>query len=144
MNPVFEYSLKIELEDVDAIGVVFYANYYRYIERARRDVMSQKGLPFSKFLSQGYGLVVSEIHSKFHAAAKLDDTIYLYTRLKEVTRTGIILEQLILKEKCPELNIKDFSKVPGRLHLSEVTLVATDLKTGRFCKTPEYLISLFQ
>jgi tol-pal system-associated acyl-CoA thioesterase len=71
---VFSLPIRVYVEDTDAGGIVFYANYLKFMERARTEFM--RSLGFDKpALFDGMQFVVQEVAVKYHSPAVLDDQI---------------------------------------------------------------------
>jgi acyl-CoA thioester hydrolase len=76
-----ELQLKIYLEDTDAQGVVFHANYFKYCERARTEIICRaSGRALREWQAQGYLFVVHELHAKYKSPARLDDVLAVRTQ----------------------------------------------------------------
>ena len=87
---------RVYWEDTDAGGVVYYANYLKFFERARTDWLRARGVEQSALHS---GLdcifVVAEVHLRYLAAARLDDLITVTVRMLEQGRASLNLEQQV-------------------------------------------------
>jgi len=95
----FTYSTRIYYEDTDAAGVVYYANYLKFMERARTEAMHQLGFSQLKLANEGFVFVVSSCQIKYLAPAKLDDRITVNTTIKSMSATSIIFMQNISTTK---------------------------------------------
>jgi acyl-CoA thioester hydrolase len=97
-NSPFKY--RIYYEDTDAGGVVYYANYLKFFERARTDFLRSLGVNQSE-LKQKYGVifVVKECLVKYAQPAKLDDEISVSAQIAKVGKASIIFHQQICDEK---------------------------------------------
>src|SRR3546814_1449541 len=70
------FALRVYFEDTDTAGVVYYANYLRFMERARSDMLRAVGIDQRAALERGEGVyVVAELAIKYRAPAKLDDAL---------------------------------------------------------------------
>ncbi|MEN9373453.1 MAG: tol-pal system-associated acyl-CoA thioesterase [Pseudomonadota bacterium] len=94
MNPIFTFPIRVYWEDTDAGGVVFYANYLKFFERARTEWLRDLGLEQHR-LREAYGgiFVVSEVHLQYLRSAKLDDSLIATAELVELGRTSIRMAQ---------------------------------------------------
>ena len=73
---VFEHPIRIYWEDTDAGGIVFYANYLKFFERARTEWLRDLGFGQQVLRDSSGGMfVVSETTVKYHSPARLDDTL---------------------------------------------------------------------
>ena len=100
----FEFPVRIYWEDTDAGGIVFYANYLKFFERARTEWLRSLGIS-QRALREATGgiFVVSETTLKYHRPARLDDELIITARLTEAGRASItIVQQALAKnERTP-------------------------------------------
>jgi tol-pal system-associated acyl-CoA thioesterase len=68
-------SYKVYYEDTDSLGVVYYANYLKYLERGRTELVDQLGRPIREWNADGYYFVVYAMTIRFRKPAELGDTI---------------------------------------------------------------------
>ncbi len=88
------HSVRIYWEDTDAGGIVFYANYLKFFERARTEWLRGLGLSQQQVLRQTGGMfVVSETALKYHAPARLDDELLITTRVLDKGRASLRVGQ---------------------------------------------------
>jgi len=87
-------KIRIYYEDTDAGGIVYHTNYIKYCERARSEAFFQAGLNFTK--ESGY-FVVSALEAKFIASAVLGDEIFVRSKVTELKKASIVVEQEIYK-----------------------------------------------
>lgn len=98
----FEFTLRVYWEDTDAGGVVFYANYLKFFERARTEWLRALGHGQERMrIDSGAMFVVSETALRYRRPARLDDLLTITVRLMQVTRVSISLEQQAWR--CGEL-----------------------------------------
>ena len=90
----FEHLVRIYWEDTDAGGIVFYANYLKFFERARTEWLRHLGVE-QQALRQATGgmFVVSETQVKYHRPAQLDDLLRVTARMGEAGRASLVIEQ---------------------------------------------------
>jgi acyl-CoA thioester hydrolase len=90
----FEHLVRIYWEDTDAGGIVFYANYLKFFERARTEWLRHLGVE-QQALRQATGgmFVVSETQVKYHCPAQLDDLLRVTARMGEAGRASLVIEQ---------------------------------------------------
>ena len=95
MQP-FEWLIRVYYEDTDAQGVVYYANYFRYMERARTEWLRSLGVDQSHMLNEERRMfVVTESNAKFLSPAKFNDEVVVTARLSGLTRATFDIEQNI-------------------------------------------------
>ena len=91
-------DVHIYYEDTDCGGVVYYANYLRYMERARTEYLASKGHSVKKLMDQGTVFMVLRVEIDYKSPARYGDTIEIETWVKDVTRLTIVFEH-IMREK---------------------------------------------
>jgi acyl-CoA thioester hydrolase len=92
---VHRYALRVFYEDTDAGGVVYHANYLRWFERGRSDLLERLGIDQRAALEAGEGLyTVAEAHLRYHAPARLGDTVTIKTRAASLGKVSCVLEQV--------------------------------------------------
>ena len=87
-------KIRIYYEDTDAGGIVYHTNYIKYCERARSEAFFKAGLNFTK--ESGY-FVVLALEAKFIASAVLGDEIFVRSKVTELKKASIVVEQEIYK-----------------------------------------------
>jgi len=95
---VFRWPVRIYWEDTDAGGVVYHANYVRFMERARTEWLRAQGidqLALSEQTSRGF--VIREMHLDFHRPARLDDELLVSVAVKERRSASILFDQEIVR-----------------------------------------------
>ena len=93
-SPTFEHPVRVYWEDTDAGGIVFYANYLKFFERARTEWLRALGVG-QHALRQATGgmFVVSQTSLKYHRPAQLDDLLRVTARLSESGRASLVIAQ---------------------------------------------------
>lgn len=95
-NDVFSWPVRVYWEDTDGGGIVYYANYLKYFERARTEWLRALGVEQRKLQETTGGLfVVSEANIKFLRSARLDDMLQVTARLGAMGRSSFSIEQQI-------------------------------------------------
>ncbi len=102
--------MRIYFEDTDAGGVVYYANYLKYLERCRSDWLRAAGCEQAELLRDpGIAFVVRSVNLEYLKPARLDDLISVDLELDRITRSQIFFRQRIGRarpapaEGCDEL-----------------------------------------
>lgn len=94
----FEFPIRIYWEDTDAGGIVFYANYLKYFERARTEWLRSLGIAQQALRETSGGMfVVSEASIKYHRPARLDDELLVTAQLLESGRASLTIGQAAFK-----------------------------------------------
>jgi acyl-CoA thioester hydrolase len=92
----FAWLIRVYYEDTDAQGVVYYANYFRYMERARTEWLRSLGVDQSHMLNEERRMfVVTQSNAKFLSPAKFNDEVVVTARLSGLTRATFDIEQNI-------------------------------------------------
>ena len=88
-EPVFTWPLRVYYEDTDAGGIVFYANYLKYFERARTELLRACGINQSKLATQeGVLFVVRSTSLDYRAPARLDDKMTIASHIERLGRAS--------------------------------------------------------
>jgi acyl-CoA thioester hydrolase len=126
MAKKFNFNIKVYYEDTDAGGVVYYANYLKFLERARSEAIHSLGFS-NKGLLENHGilLIVKSCNIQYKQPAQLEDLLEISSEATSFTKTSILMKQLIIKNK-------------DIISEAEVHLVAVDNK-GKPTKIPDQL-----
>ncbi len=93
----FQFPVRVYWEDTDAGGIVFYANYLKYFERARTEWLRARGVAQGRLRDATGGMfVVSETAVRYLRPARLDDELLVTARLQEAGRASLIIAQQAL------------------------------------------------
>ena len=84
----FSLSIRVYIEDTDAGGIVYYANYLKFMERARTEFMRELGYG-KPALFDGLQFVVRSLSVNYHNPSVLDDQIIVTAKLQKVTRVRL-------------------------------------------------------
>lgn len=95
----FELRVRVYYEDTDAQGVVYYANYFRFMERARTEWLDALGVDHRSMMNDDNRiLVVTDAHAKFIIPARLGDSLIVTASLKRLGRASFDIEQNIYRD----------------------------------------------
>lgn len=96
MHENFYHNVKVYYEDTDAGGVVYYANYLKYLERARTEALSTIGLSNIQIKEKfGALIIVKSCNIEYKKSAQLDDELKIRSFVKSVTKTSFFMNQII-------------------------------------------------
>jgi acyl-CoA thioester hydrolase len=123
----FSTSYRIYYEDTDAGGVVYYANYLKFFERARTDYLRSKDIVQSTLAKEsGIAFVVRDCHAQYLKPARMDDLIDVSVEIvefgklslkmkQEITLKGVILNKMEVEIVC--VNAQSFrpTKIPSSI-----------------------------
>ena len=98
MHENFFHKLKVYYEDTDAGGVVYYANYLKYLERARTEALFSIGYSNKKIQDQFNSLIiVKSCNIEYKKSAHLEDELKIRSFVKSITKTSFFMNQIITK-----------------------------------------------
>ncbi len=90
------FPVRVYYEDTDMAGIVYYANYLRYIERARSDWVAEMGIDQLKMRDEdGVVFVVRRVEADYLMPAKFDDRLVVHTETRAVTGARLVMHQEI-------------------------------------------------
>jgi acyl-CoA thioester hydrolase len=93
------FALRVYFEDTDAGGVVYHANYLRFMERARSDMLRVAGIDQRAALESGEGVyMVAEVAIRYRRPARLDDELVVVSRLKELRAASCVIHQRVMRK----------------------------------------------
>lgn len=92
------YAVRVYYEDTDLSGITYHANYLRWFERARSDLLRQLGIDQRAAIEAGEGAyAVADISLRYLVPAKLDDDVLIETRCTEMRAASCRMEQRALR-----------------------------------------------
>ena len=131
MHENFYHKLKVYYEDTDAVGVVYYANYLKYLERARTEALTTIGLSNLQIKEKfGALIIVKSCNIEYKKSAHLEDELSIRSFVKSVTKTSFFMNQFITKD--------EFSIVEAQVHLVFVN------EKGKPIKVPDIIFKNFK
>ena len=131
MHENFFLEIKVYYEDTDSGGVVYYANYLKYLERARTEALFSIGFSNNKILNQFNSLIiVKSCNIEYKKSAHLEDVLTIRSFVKSITKTSFFMNQIITKNKDVI--------VEAQIHLVFVN------KEGKPVKIPDEIYSKFK
>ena len=90
--------IRIYYEDTDAGGIVYYANYLKFFERARTECLRSLGFSQHALLEHDIAFVVRHVDMHYHMPAQFDDEITVYSSLSELKKASMVFTQTIKKQ----------------------------------------------
>ena len=100
MHENFYHTVKVYYEDTDAGGVVYYANYLKYLERARTEALSSIGLSNLQIKEKfGALIIVKSCNIEYKKSARLEDELKIRSFIKSITKTSFFMNQFITKNE---------------------------------------------
>lgn len=105
----YEFPVRVYYEDTDSGGVVYYANYFKFAERARTEMMRSLGVESQKLMEdEGIALAVRHCEADFRKPAHLDDLLTVSTRILGIGGASVDAEQIIVRNGTDlvQINLK--------------------------------------
>ena len=131
MHENFFHELKVYYEDTDSGGVVYYANYLKFLERARTEALFSIGYSNNKILQDFNSLIiVKSCNIEYKKPAYLEDELTVRSFVKSITKTSFFMNQIITRNN--EVIVE------AQIHLVFVN------KVGKPIKIPEQIYSKFK
>tara|TARA_B100000700_G_scaffold147038_1_gene163868 strand:+ start:893 stop:1288 length:396 start_codon:yes stop_codon:yes gene_type:complete len=99
MHKEFKYNTKVYYEDTDAAGIVYYANYLKFLERARSEAIYSIGLTNKKLLND-YGtiIIVKSCKIDYKSPAKFEDLLEIISKIKTIGKSSFTMDQIIKRK----------------------------------------------
>jgi acyl-CoA thioester hydrolase len=104
-------DVKIYYEDTDCGGVVYYANYLRYMERARTEYLASRECSVKKLMDEGTIFMVLRVEVDYKSPARYGDTIEIETWVRDVTRATMIFEHIMREKSSGRVFVQCRAKV---------------------------------
>ena len=131
MHENFYHTVKVYYEDTDAGGVVYYANYLKYLERARTEALTSIGLTNLQIKEKfGALIIVKSCNIEYKKSAYLEDELQIRSFIKSITRTSFFMNQFITKNQV--------SIVEAQVHLVFIN------EKGKPIKVPDLIFDNFK
>ncbi|MCW2362899.1 MULTISPECIES: tol-pal system-associated acyl-CoA thioesterase [Sphingobium] len=98
-NGEHRFPVRVYFEDTDLSGVVYHANYLRYMERARSDMLRQLGIDQRAAQESGEGVyAVTDVALRYRAPARLDDDLTVRSQLTQLGAARCVIAQSVWRE----------------------------------------------
>jgi acyl-CoA thioester hydrolase len=94
---IHKFSLRVYYEDTDLAGIVYYANYLKFIERARSTIVQDAGIDQLDMQRDGLVFAVKKLEADYIGSAKLNDELRVETNLKQTTGAKIVFAQNVYR-----------------------------------------------
>ena len=131
MHKIFSHNVKIYYEDTDSGGVVYYANYLKYFERARTEALLTIGLSNLKIKDEFNSLIiVKSCNIEYKKSAYLEDNLTIKSFISSFSKASFVMDQSIYRD--------GLLIVEAKIHLVFVN------KIGKPTKIPEIILNNFE
>src|SRR6218665_209576 len=129
LGSTHHFALRVYFEDTDVSGVVYHANYLKYIERARSDMLRAAGIDQRAAIESGEGVyVVADLEIKYRSSARLDDDLVVLSEVLAVRAASCTIHQRV---------------IPGQDILADARVTAAFVAGGRPKRQPRAWVEIF-
>lgn len=131
VGPAHHFALTVYFEDTDTAGVVYYANYLKFMERARSDMLRAVGIDQREVLSGGGGAYyVAEANIRYLKPARLGEDLQVVSTVEAVRGVSVVIHQRVMR---------------GREQLTDAKVIAAFLDAdGRPKRQPKEWVERFK
>lgn len=124
LENTFAWPIRVYYEDTDAGGIVYYANYLKFIERARTEWLRSLGIEQDSWLDHNRGFVVRQVELDLREAVKFNAELTVTVRVEQLKRASMVFTQEVFGEQ-------------GQLHCrAKVKAACVDLQALRAVPIP--------
>ncbi len=120
-------DIRVYFEDTDFSGIVYHANYLKFCERGRSDMLRLAGVHHAALTQEGLHFVVRRIECDFRASARIDDVLMVETSIKRATGAKLVMAQAV--------------KLEGRTLFEADVTIAMINRAGRPQRIPPEIMS---
>lgn len=132
----YQARFRIYWEDTDAGGIVYYANYLKYFERARSDWLRSLGFEQAALKEQGIGMfVVTQVEINYKSPAQLDDEILVDVKLIQSGAASLVMQQTVTKT----ITNSQGDVIISELVTAQVKAAWVHPTTRKPCKMPPFI-----
>jgi acyl-CoA thioester hydrolase len=92
------FALTVYFEDTDTAQIVYYANYLKFLDRARTDMLEAIGIDHAAVHNSGRGAyAVAQVNIRYARSAKVGDTLLIRSRLREIRAAAVTIHQRVMR-----------------------------------------------
>ncbi len=126
---LFEFPIRVYIEDTDIGGIVYYVNYLKFMERARTEFLRSHKIEQHDLKQQGYLFVVKSAKCDYLASAKLDDQLTVNVDVLKCSAASVTFEQCVHTNKL--------------LARAQIVVVCVNAETMKPCRFPSQIRQIF-
>lgn len=115
----FVFPVRVYYEDTDCAGIVYHANYLRFLERGRTEWLRVLGFAQDLLIEQGVAFAVTRVELDYKKAAKFNELLHVLTQIEKVGRASMVFAQSVVNAADPKLVY-----VTGRVHVACISMDA--------------------
>ncbi|ALO35215.1 acyl-CoA thioesterase [Colwellia sp. MT41] len=132
LSTVHHFAIRVYYEDTDAGGIVYYANYLKFFERARTEWLREIGINQQYFLQQKLGFVVRKVEMDNLASAMLDDLLEVKSTIITLKRASLVFQQQITNQ------------AQQVLCTAKIRVACVDFSQKKPCAIPKPILGVFK
>ncbi len=136
-KPEFILPIRVYYEDTDVAGVVYYANYLKFYERARTEWLRSLGYDQDVLIEQGLAFAVAHVDARYFAPARFNDALVVKTKILRSRRASVIFHQQVL---MADADVTDESAEQKILNEATIKVACVDVNTMIPKSMPDYLV----
>mgnify|MGYP000365571691 CR=1 FL=1 len=137
MSTIFEWPLRVYIEDTDAGGIVYYVNYLKFIERARTEYLRSLGFGKDFIFNQELMFVVHSMNCAYQKPARLDDLLIATAEVSQVGKTFMQMTQKVYRQPEDSSAASDKNEL---LFEAEVKVACVDKHTIKPKRIPQAML----
>ena len=134
---LFQWPIRVYIEDTDAGGIVYYVNYLKYIERARTEYLRSLGFGRDTIFNADVMFVVHSLNTEYLKPARLDDQLIATAEVIETGRAFLVMAQKVYRSVIQGQQVAENEL----LSRSEVKIACVDRQTIKPRRIPAALIA---
>jgi acyl-CoA thioester hydrolase len=116
---VHHLPVRVYFEDTDHSGLVYHANYLRYFERARSDMLRLAGIDQRATFEGGKGVyTVADMHIRYFRPALYDDALVVVSRITDIRAASIVIQQTVIR---PDERLSDERLTEATVHAAFIS-----------------------
>ncbi len=133
MTQEFDWPIRVYYEDTDAGGVVYYANYLKFYERARTEWLNHLDIDQIQLLEEDIAFVVTRAEVDYHQPARLNQKLLVTSRISKITAATLTFEQKLWLLDEAQSNKREL------LNQAIIKVACLKLKTFSPCRIPAFV-----
>ncbi len=107
-----ECRIRVIYGDTDAMGIVYYANYLKWFEIGRNELMRDMGIAYADLEQSGYSMPVIELGCEYLSPARYDDVLMIETMMTNLRRASVRFDYVIYSEGKERILAEGFTRHP--------------------------------
>ncbi len=123
----FEFQVRVYYEDTDAGGIVYYANYLKFFERARTEWLRSLGVEQDDLLSKDFGFVVKSVQMENHKPARFNQLLLVKSQIKQLKKASVVFWQEIYDANLQLICSAEVSVACVKLSLMKASAIPRDI-----------------